>query len=124
MIFFSQIFQQIYDILNASIIAGNAAENPSYDALNSVNNLIRHTLPNVVNLILEDDSIDFGMRLFRHLIEFVRRLLVILVLCVGRSNAQQFINEMTDIGIAPLNGIKLRKLWNFKMTFDIFLFRI
>lgn len=62
-------------------------------------NLIRHTLPTIVNLILEDDSVDFGMRLLRALIEFVRRLLLILVVCVGPTVALKFIGEMTDIGI-------------------------
>lgn len=91
--------------MNLSSINANAAENPSFDALNSVNNLIRHTLPTIVNLILEDDSTDFGMRLLRALIEFVRRLLMVLVVCVGRQVAWNFIREMTDICLPEPEGL-------------------
>lgn len=101
----AEIYATISQILSDSVLGRNGqSEHSSYNVLLSVNNLIRHTLPTVVTLILEDDSIDFGMRLLRAIIEFVRRLLVILVLCVGRLTTSVFINEMTNIGIQSSNG--------------------
>lgn len=75
-----------------------------FDTVNSVNNLIHHTLPTVVNLILEDDSGDFGMRLLRAILEFIRRLFVILVLCMGRLNTIAYIRRIVEVGMGLDNG--------------------
>ena len=87
-------------------------ENSVYNVIHSVNKLIHHTLPNVVNLILEDDSSDFGMRLLRCSIEFVRRLMSIVSLSVGARNAERFLNELTTVLIREENG---------KFLFEVFI---
>lgn len=98
-----QLSENVYNILSQSILADFQVDHSSYDVITSVSNLLLHTLRTIVTLILEDDSNDFGMRLLRAGIEFVRRLMVLLVLCVGRSNAQTFIYQMIDLGITTTN---------------------
>lgn len=98
-----QLSVNIYNILSQSILTDIRRDASSYDAIASVSNLLLHTLRTIVTLILEDDSNDFGMRLLRAGIEFVRRLIGLLVLCVGRFNSQAFIYQMIDLGITTTN---------------------
>lgn len=74
----------------------------SYNALHSVNNLIHHTLPAVVNLILTDDSDQFGVRILRALNEFIRRLFIILMILGEYRTAKQFLTEMIAIGLESM----------------------
>lgn len=98
-----QLSENVYNILSQSILTEIRGEQSSYDVITSVSNLLLHTLRTIVTLILEDDSLDFGMRLLRAGIEFVRRLMVLLVLCVGRFHSQTFIYQMIDLGITTTN---------------------
>lgn len=99
-----QVTAQVKEILNQSVLGQLQTQLSSYNAVNSVSNLIEHTLNAMADLVLTDDSVYFGMRILRASIEFVRRLMVVLVLCVGRVHAQSFINEMIDIAISSENG--------------------
>lgn len=72
---------------------------PDYDTRASVENLIRSSVPFCINLIREDGSQQFGVRLLRFLITFVRRFFMILVTCVGQANAQSFSGELLNMAI-------------------------
>ncbi|XP_058457529.1 large proline-rich protein BAG6 isoform X3 [Malaya genurostris] len=72
---------------------------PDYDTRASIENLIRNSIPFCINLIREDSSQQFGVRLLRFLISFVRRFFMILVTCVGQSNAQTFSGELLNMAI-------------------------
>lgn len=56
-------------------------------------------MPTVVNLILTDDSDQFGVRILRTLNEFVRRLFVILLILGDYRPAKQFLSEMVAMGL-------------------------
>lgn len=96
---------QVKEILNQSVLGQVQSDLSSYNAVNSVANLIEHTMNTMADLVLTDDSVHFGMRILRASIEFVRRLMVVLVLCVGRVHAQSFINEMIEIAISSETGM-------------------
>ncbi|XP_037044327.1 large proline-rich protein BAG6 isoform X3 [Bradysia coprophila] len=93
-------FAHILNVLHDSCLSSSFSH-PSYNALHSVNNLIHHTLPTVVSLILNDDSDQFGVRILRTLNEFIRRLFIILMILGGYISAKQFLAEMITIGLQP-----------------------
>lgn len=72
---------------------------PDYDTRASFENLIRSSVPFCMNLIREDSSQQFGVRLLRFLINFVRRFFMILVVCVGQANAESFSRELFNIAM-------------------------
>lgn len=93
-----QPYDHILHILHDSCLS-TSFTHQSYNALHSVNKLIRHTLPTVVNLILTDDSDQFGVRILRTLNEFIRRLFIILMIIGDYRPAKQFLTEMIAIGL-------------------------
>lgn len=66
------------------------------DAKASIENLIRKTLPFIINLIRDDDSNEFGYRLLREIIIFSKRLTVILLRSVDRAIAQRYLTACVD----------------------------
>ncbi|KAL9692670.1 hypothetical protein quinque_005490 [Culex quinquefasciatus] len=72
---------------------------PDYDTRASFENLIRRSVPFCMNLIREDSSQQFGVRLLRFLITFVRRFFMILVVGVGAANAESFSRELFNIAV-------------------------
>ncbi|XP_021698025.1 large proline-rich protein BAG6 isoform X8 [Aedes aegypti] len=72
---------------------------PDYDTRASIENLIRSSVPFCINLIREDTSQQFGVRLLRFLITFVRRFFMILVTGIGANNAQSFSGELLNMAI-------------------------
>lgn len=100
----SEAINQVIQQLNAALIFLPQFDLPDYDSRASVENFIRNTLPFIINLIREDDTTEFGTRLLRELINFVRRLFVILITCVGRSNAELFLHQVAQMTISTNNG--------------------
>lgn len=73
----------------------NAATN-DIDVKASVENLIRKTLPFVLHLIRDDESTEFGTRMLREIIFFSKRLAVILIRTIGRSQTRNFLKKIVD----------------------------
>lgn len=69
---------------------------PDYDTRASIENLIRKSLPPVINLIKEDESSEFGTRLLREIVIFSKRLIVILLRCIGRPSAQDYLKIIIE----------------------------
>ncbi|XP_062709066.1 large proline-rich protein BAG6 isoform X4 [Aedes albopictus] len=72
---------------------------PDYDTRASIENLLRNSIPFCINLIREDTSQQFGVRLLRFLIQFVRRFFMILVTGIGANNAHSFSGELLNMAI-------------------------
>lgn len=84
---------------------------PDYDARASIENLIRKTLPFVISLIRDDESVEFGTRLLREIAIFSKRFIVILLHSIGRSSAQDYLKNVIETfftGMLTVNGM-LRK---------------
>lgn len=73
----------------------NAPTN-DFDVKASVENLIRKTLPFVLHLIRDDESNEFGTRMLREIIFFSKRLTVILIKTIGRTQAQDFLKKIVE----------------------------
>lgn len=69
---------------------------PDYDARSSVENLLRRTLPFIVNLIRDDESIEFGTRLLREIAVFTKRFIVVLLHSLGRGGAQEYLKSIVE----------------------------
>lgn len=69
---------------------------PDYDARASIENLIRRTLPFIINLIRDDESVEFGTRLLREIIVFSKRFIVILLHSIGRPSAQDYLKNVVE----------------------------
>lgn len=69
---------------------------PDYDAKASIENLIRKTLPFILNLIREDESAEFGTRLLREIAMFSKRFIVILLHSIGRPSAQDYLKSVIE----------------------------
>lgn len=81
-------------MIRGSIIGRVANDTSIYNAVNSVNNLVCHTVPELVALILEDASPEFGTRFLRKVFEFFERLVTVVALCVGRIHLGTFVSEI------------------------------
>lgn len=69
---------------------------PDFDTRASIENLIRKSLPPVINLIKEDESSEFGTRMLREIMIFSKRLMVILLRCIGRPKAQDYLKIIIE----------------------------
>lgn len=69
---------------------------PDYDARASIENLIRKTLPFIINLIRDDESVEFGTRLLREISMFSKRFIVILLHSIGRPSAQDYLKNVLE----------------------------
>lgn len=69
---------------------------PDYDARGSIENLIRKTLPFLINLIRDDETIEFGTRLLREIAVFTKRFIVVLLHTLGRPGAQEYLKNIVQ----------------------------
>lgn len=69
---------------------------PDYDARASIENLIRRTLPFIISLIQDDESVEFGTRLLREIVIFSKRFIVILLHSIGRPSAQDYLKNVVE----------------------------
>jgi hypothetical protein len=67
-----------------------------YDVRKSIENLIMKSLPFIINLITDDESSDFGVRIERQLITFFENMYMILVKCIGSRETENYLNEIAN----------------------------
>lgn len=70
---------------------------PDYDIRKSIENLIAKSLPLIINLIVEDNSSEFGTRIERQLINFCENVYMILVKCIGVRDTEKYLNDVLNI---------------------------
>lgn len=75
---------------------------PDYDVRKSIENLIMKSLPFIINLITDDNSSEFGVRIERQLITFCENVYMILVKCIGVPNTEKYLNEIASM--VMMNG--------------------
>jgi hypothetical protein len=84
---------------------------PDYDVRKSIENLIIKSLPFFINLIVDDNSSEFGVRIQRSLITFCENVYMILVKCIGIRNTEKYLNDIANI--AMTGGISRGSLSRF-----------
>ncbi|XP_037905198.1 large proline-rich protein BAG6 isoform X5 [Hermetia illucens] len=94
-----EAINRVIRMLNSVLVFLPQFDLPDYDARASVENFLRNTLPFIFSLIQEDDSDEFGTRFLRELLSFMRRIFVILVTCIGRANAELYLNQVAQMTI-------------------------
>lgn len=70
---------------------------PDYDVKKSIENLIMKSLPFIINLITDDNSSEFGVRIERQLITFCENVYMILVKCIGVRETEKYLNEIANV---------------------------
>ncbi|KAG5677245.1 hypothetical protein PVAND_007017 [Polypedilum vanderplanki] len=70
---------------------------PDYDVRKSIENLIMKSLPFIINLIVEDNSSEFGIRIERSLVTFCENVYMILVKCIGIKDTEKFLNDIANL---------------------------
>lgn len=70
---------------------------PDYDIRKSIENLIKKSLPFIINLIFDDNSSEFGVRIERQLINFCENVYMILVKCIGIRDTEKYLNDVLNI---------------------------
>lgn len=97
---------------------------PDYDARASIENLIRKTLPFIISLIRDDESVEFGTRLSREIAQFSKRFIVILLHSIGRPSAQDYLKNVVEAiftTIFATNGNSHNTFENSMCPFYVFL---
>lgn len=92
---------------------------PEYDVRASIENLIRKTLPFIINLICDDESVEFGTRLLREIAVFSKRFIVILLHSIGRSSAQDYLKNIVEAiftSITAVNGMSFTSFNKYKFN--------
>lgn len=70
---------------------------PDYDVRKSIENLIMKSLPFIINLITDDSSSEFGVRIERQMITFCENVYMILVKCIGVRETEKYLNEVANM---------------------------
>jgi hypothetical protein len=70
---------------------------PDYDVRKSIENLITKSLPDIISLLVEDASSEFGTRIERQLINFCENVYMILVKCIGVRDTEKYLNDVLNI---------------------------
>lgn len=70
---------------------------PDYDVRKSIENLIMKSLPFIINLITDDNSSEFGVRIERQLVTFCENIYMILVKCIGVRETETYLNEVATM---------------------------
>lgn len=70
---------------------------PDYDVRKSIENLIMKSLPFIINLITDDNSSEFGVRIERQMITFCENVYMILVKCIGVRDTEKYLNEIANM---------------------------
>lgn len=73
---------------------------PDYDVRKSIENLIMKSLPFIINLITDDNSSEFGVRIERQLITFCENVYMILVKCIGVRDTETYLNDVANMVMA------------------------
>ncbi|XP_031620338.1 large proline-rich protein BAG6 isoform X2 [Contarinia nasturtii] len=69
---------------------------PDYDARASIENLMRRTLPVMIRLIRDDESVEFGTQMLHEISEFSKKFIVILLHSIGRPSAQDYLKNVVE----------------------------
>lgn len=75
----------------------NTFTHPDYDVRKSIENLIMKSLPFIINLLVEDDSGEFGTRIERSLVTFCENVYMILVKCIGIRDTEKYLNDIANL---------------------------
>lgn len=110
--FFVQAVNQVIIQMNQFLLLLPDLNIPDYDARASIENLIRKTLPFVINLIKEDESSEFGVRLLREIKVFSKRLIVILLHCIGRPSAQDYLKIIIEAIFSSIVSSRCKYIMN------------
>lgn len=70
---------------------------PDFDVRKSIENLIMKSLPFIINLITDDNSSEFGVRIERQLITFCENVYMILVKCIGVRDTEKYLNDIANV---------------------------
>lgn len=87
----------ILSALNNHLERLSCFQHPDYDIRMSIENLIKKSLPFIMNLIIEDTSGEFGVRMERQLINFCENVYMILVKCIGVRDTEKYLNDILNI---------------------------
>lgn len=82
-----------------------------YNPRASIENLIRKSMPLVLQLIRDDDSPEFGSRMLREIIMFSKRLTVILLRSIGRPSTAEFLKQTIE-ALFTIIVAASSKCWN------------
>ena len=70
---------------------------PDFDVRKSIENLIMKSLPFIINLITDDNSSEFGIRIERQMITFCENVYMILVKCIGVQDTEKYLNDIANM---------------------------
>lgn len=70
---------------------------PDYDVRKSIENLIMKSLPFIINLITDDNSSEFGVKIEQQLVTFCENIYMILVKCIGVRETETYLNEVATM---------------------------
>lgn len=82
-----------------SVSISRYPNNSEYDVIESLLKLLRQSVPEFIKLI-KDDADDFGSRIQRQLLTFCENFYMILVKCIGHSNAEKCLDTIAINALA------------------------
>lgn len=93
----TQAIRDILTELDCYLAPLSIFTHPDFDVRKSIENLIMKSLPFIINLITDDNSGEFGVRIERQLITFCENVYMILVKCIGVRDTEKYLNDIANL---------------------------
>lgn len=104
----------VINSLNTMLAPLSQYDLPEYDSRSSIESLIRVSFPVIFLIIGTERTTTFGIHILANLTILMKRFFHILIVCHGRENAEEYLNQLANNIISSSNELEQQSLNIFK----------